>query len=158
MSGQPSAPADLEEFIRRCEDGLRHQVRGDSEPLLELWSHAEDIAILGAIGSYASGWAEVQAHLRAAAKTLDWTRVAVQPITRFVTDGLALSVTLERMTREANGAPETRTLRVTHGYRRERGAWRLVLRHANGVSDEDAEREEAILRDAGLSRAGIRSR
>jgi hypothetical protein len=35
----------LEDFIRECEDGLRHQVRGSSEPFLAVWSHGADVAV-----------------------------------------------------------------------------------------------------------------
>ena len=52
MQGSPSLDPELEEFIKRCLDGLRHQVAGNSAPFLEVWSHADDVAILGAVGSY----------------------------------------------------------------------------------------------------------
>ena len=45
---------DLEQFIDRCFDGLSRQVQGSSQPFLEVWSRADDVAILGALGSHAS--------------------------------------------------------------------------------------------------------
>jgi NAD(P)-dependent dehydrogenase (short-subunit alcohol dehydrogenase family) len=39
---------NLERFLQRCVAGLSHQVSGDSEPFLEVWSHTDDVAILGA--------------------------------------------------------------------------------------------------------------
>jgi ketosteroid isomerase-like protein len=134
----------LEDFIRECEDGLRHQVQGNSEPFLAVWSQAADVAILGAIGSYAHGWHDVRAHLLGAARSLDWTEVAVERVLTQAADGLALSVALERMTRHAP-EPTARTLRVTHGYRHEDGRWRLMLRHANLVTDDDEAKERALL-------------
>jgi ketosteroid isomerase-like protein len=149
VTNPPSGPnadaKELEEFIRRCQDGLRHQLQGDSEPFLEVWSHADDVAILGAIGSHARGWEDVKTHLLAASKLLNWTSVTVERVFTIVADELAVSVVIERMTRELNRATEERTLRVTHAYRRENGRWRLILRHANQVTPEDGDRERAIL-------------
>ena len=144
--GVPQAPAaEIEDFIRQCDDGLRHQVSGDSDPFLALWSHAEDVAILGAIGSRARGWEDVRSHILYAGRRLDWTSVSVERIAVIVDRDLALSVSLERMTREVNRTTEARTLRVTHAYRREHGRWRLILRHANQVTPEDEDREREIL-------------
>ena len=149
MTVQPPAAhentTELEDFIRRCQDGLRHQVRGDSEPFLALWSHTEDVAILGAIGSHARGWNDVKTHILAAAKALDWTSVSIEPILTVATDNLAVTVALERMTRTVNGQSDARTLRVTHAYRREQGGWKLIVRHANQVTPDDENRERAIL-------------
>jgi ketosteroid isomerase-like protein len=107
MTNQPSEPnADamgLEAFIRQCQDGLRHQVQGDSKPFLEVWSRTDDVTILGA---------------------------------RADDPGV-------------NGETDARTLRVTHPYRRERGEWRLIVRHANQVTADDEDRERAIFGHAG---------
>jgi len=139
------AERELEEFIARCEDGLRHQVSGDSGPFLEVWSRAEDIAILGAIGSHAHGWQDVRTHILAAATTLNWTHVSIQRLLTIVDDAVAITVTLENMSREGEQRTEARTLRVTHAYRREGDEWRLVLRHANTVTADDEARERSIL-------------
>src|ERR1700722_11884686 len=144
-SRSQSRATELEEFIRQCHDGLAHQLQGNSGPFLELWSHADDVAILGAIGSYARGWEDVKAHIRGAAKTLNWTRLAVEPIVTNAADELGLSVTLERMTRCIDGEQDARTLRVTQAYRHEGGEWRLILRHANTVTADDESRERALL-------------
>jgi hypothetical protein len=87
----------------------------------------------------------VKTHLLGAAKTLNWTSLAVERIVTTVVDGLGVSVVLERMTREIDGETEARTLPVTQVYRRELGEWRLILRHANGVTAEDESRERSLL-------------
>jgi ketosteroid isomerase-like protein len=141
--------SELEEFMLRCQEGLRHQVGGESEPLLELWSHAGDVAILGAIGSYARGWESVRTHLLGAAKSLNWTQLTLENVLSTAGEELAVSVNLERMTREVDGRTEGRTLRATQVYRREAGEWRLILRHANTVSADDEARERALLGGGG---------
>ena len=147
QSSDQHAPSELEAFISRCQDGLRQQVQGNSEPFLDVWSHADDVAILGAIGSYARGWHDVRTHILAAAQALDWTSVVIERIVTVTSDDLAVSVALERMTRQLDANSDARTLRVTHAYRLEQGQWRLILRHANQVSPEDQDRERTILGD-----------
>ena|SRR5579871_2415346 len=137
--------ADLERFMTRCEAALSHQVAGDSSTLLGLWSSADDVAILGAIGTYATGWENVRKHLLGAARSLDWTGFTVENIVTTVEQGLAVSVNLEHMTRQTNAGTETRTLRATQVYRLESGAWRLILRHANAVTADDQKREAQLL-------------
>jgi hypothetical protein len=136
---------ELEEFVKECLDGLGHQVRGDSGPFLKMWSHHDDVAILGAIGSHAQSWEHVKTHLVSAAKSLGWTDLTVERLLTTVSDGLAVTVMLERMTREIDGTARSRTLRTTQAYRREAGEWRLILRHANQVTLEDESRERALL-------------
>jgi len=144
-SGSGADDAELEAFIQQCEEGLRHQLQGDSTPFLELWSRAEDVAILGAIGSYARGWEDVKTHILGAAKTLNWTSLTVEPVVTSLADGLGLSVALERMTRNIDGDKDARTLRVTQAYRLEGQQWRLILRHANAITAEDESRERSLL-------------
>lgn len=142
-------PIEIEDFIRRCQEGLSHQVRGDSEPFLECWSHADDVAILGAIGSHARGWEDVRTHLLGASRSLNWTSLQVQDISTHFGDWLAVWVGLEHMSREVDGETQSRTLRTTQAYRLEDGKWRLVLRHANTVTADDEERERSLLRGDG---------
>ena len=113
IRGTSFLDAELEEFVRRCLDGLSHQVQGNSAPLLEVWSHANDVAILGAIGSYAQGWDNVRTHLLGAAKTLDWTDLTVERLLSTASGDLAVSLVLEQMARNVDGEPSMRTLRTT---------------------------------------------
>jgi ketosteroid isomerase-like protein len=148
MTNPPSGPnrhaMELEEFVKQCLEGLSHQVQGNPGPFLAVWSQADDVAILGAVGSYAQGWDNVRAHLLGTSKSLDWIDLTVERLLTTASDDLAVTVVLEHMTRNANGTPDSRTLRTTQAYRREDGDWRLVLRHANAVTSEDEAREHAF--------------
>jgi ketosteroid isomerase-like protein len=140
----PSLDAEFEDFVHRCLDGLSHQVQGNSAPFLEVWSHADDVAILGAVGSYAQGWDNVRMHLLGASRSLDWTGLSVDRLLTTASGELAVTVIREHMTREVEGEPASRTLRTTQAYRRENGEWRLILRHANPISPDDEARERAL--------------
>jgi hypothetical protein len=92
--------------------------------LLAVWSHGDDVSTMNARGGVERGWVAVRDR---------WTWWAGQGIPMeaeriehlaFVAGAeLAYSVVLEHHA--------TRTLRVTHGYRREGAAWKLVHRHAD---------------------------
>ena len=120
-------------------------MRGHSEPFLECWSHADDVAILGAAGSHARGWAQVRTHLLGASRSLDWTSLQVEDISTHLGEWLVVWVGLEHMTREVDDQTSSRTLRTTQAYRLEDGRWRLILRHANTVTAADEERERSLL-------------
>jgi ketosteroid isomerase-like protein len=144
IHGATSLDSQLEEFLKRCFDGLSHQVQGDSAPFLQVWSRAEDVAILGAVGSYAQGWDNVRAHLLGASKSLDWTGLSVERLLTTASGDLAVTVVLEHMTREVEGESASRTLRTTQAYRRENREWTLILRHANLLSPDDEAREREL--------------
>jgi ketosteroid isomerase-like protein len=143
----------FERFLERCIEGLRHQVSGDSGPFLEVWSHGDDVAILGAVGSHTEGWDNVRRHLLGASQALDWTRLSVERVLTVVSGDLAVTVMLEHMARDANDDPSTRTLRSTQAYRRDGGEWRLIHRHANLVTSEDEQRELGLMESGGASGA-----
>ncbi len=147
MQGPASLDTEFEEFVTRCMEGLSHQVRGDSPPFQAMWSHADDVAILGAIGSYSQGWEDVSTHLFAASRSLDWSDLSVERLLTIARGDLAVTVVLEHMTREVDAEPDARTLRTTQAYRRENGEWRLIVRHANLVTPDDEARERTLLAD-----------
>jgi hypothetical protein len=83
---------EFERFLEDCIEGLRHQVSGDSRPFLEVWSHGDDVAILGAVGSHTEGGGNVRRHLLGASQALDWTRFSVERVLTFVSgDSRSLS-------------------------------------------------------------------
>lgn len=65
-----------------------------------MWSHADDLAILAAIGSHAQGWSDVRTHLLGAARSLNWTNLSVERLLTTASESLAVTVVLEHMTRE----------------------------------------------------------
>jgi ketosteroid isomerase-like protein len=135
---------EFEQFLERCIAGLGHQVSGDSAPFLEVWSHTDGVAILGAVGSHAEGWNDVRSHLLGASQRLDWRSLSVERLLTVLADDIALTVMLEHMARDRQ-EPRTRTLRATQAYRREHGEWRLIHRHANLVTAEDEQHEVELL-------------
>jgi hypothetical protein len=50
-SSESTRDAGLEEFIGRCHEAINQQSQGHPEPFLELWSRADDVSIMAAIGA-----------------------------------------------------------------------------------------------------------
>lgn len=129
--------AEWAEFVTACQQALDDLVEGRPDPFKTLWSRADDVVIMGAFGRYERGWKQVSARLDWAAKGIDATDRTVENVVTVVHDDLAYTVDLEHMTRHVGDRRHARTLRCTQAYRRERGQWRVVLRHSDELPQKD---------------------
>lgn len=129
--------ATFEQFVTLCQEALGHLVEGRPDPFKALWSHADDVVIMGAFGGHERGWEKVSARLDWAAKGIGATDRTVENIVTTVGEDLAFTVDLEHMTRRVGDRKQPRTLRCTQAYRRENGQWKVVLRHADELPETD---------------------
>jgi ketosteroid isomerase-like protein len=133
----PSSVADLREFIGRCHDALSEQSQGRPERLLGLWSHADDVSIMAAIGGYHVGFDAVSDLLSAASQTQSFDSWSAENLVTYAAGDLGFSVELEHYGR-TEGDDEGMTLRATQIYRREDGRWRIVHRHGDILAPIEA--------------------
>ncbi len=136
------------EFVTECQAALGELVEGRPDPFKALWSHADDVVIMGAFGGYERGWEEVGARLDWASKGIAATDRSVENVVTVVNDDLAYTVDLEHMTRHIGDHPQPRTLRCTQAYRREAGEWKVVLRHADELPHKDDQQGRRSTREA----------
>jgi ketosteroid isomerase-like protein len=129
--------SDWNRFVYRCQQALGELVEGRPEPFKALWSHTEDVVIMGAFGGYERGWQQVSARLDWAATGIKATGRVAENVVTVVEDDVAYTVDLEHMTRHAGDHLQPRTLRCTQVYRREDGEWKVVLRHADELPRKD---------------------
>ena len=115
-------------FVSRCQQALGELAEGRPEPFKAIWSHSDDVVIIGAFGGYERGWQEASARLDWAAKTVKATARVAENVVTVAGDDVGYIVDLEHMTRHAGDHPQPRTLRCTQVYRREGGEWKVVLR------------------------------
>lgn len=128
---------DWDGFISRCQKALGELVEGRPEPFKALWSHADDVVIMGAFGGSERGWEQVSARLDWAAAGINASDRVAENVATFVGDDLAYTVDLEHMTRHGGDDSRPRTLRCTQVYRRENGEWKVILRHADELPRKD---------------------
>ena len=126
-----------DDFVSRCQEALGDLVEGRSEPFKAMWSHSDDVVIMGAFGGYERGWELVSARLDWAAQGIRATDRVAENVVTVVEGNLAYTVDLEHMTRHAGDHPQPRTMRCTQAYRRENGEWEVVLRHADELPRKD---------------------
>ena len=137
MPGCPGArhhdrvDTEWERFAAACQQALSHLVEGQPEPFQALWSHADDVVLMGPFGGCERGWHQVSARLDRTAEVMRATDRTAENVVTVVGDGLAYTVDLEHMTRHVGDRPHPRTFRCTQVYRRENGEWKVVLRHAD---------------------------
>lgn len=99
----PTSLAEVREFIGRCHDELTQQSQGHPAPLLELWSRADDVSIMAAIGGYHVGFSAVSELLSAASQTQSFESWSAETLVTYVEGDLAFSVELEHYGRVVNG-------------------------------------------------------
>jgi ketosteroid isomerase-like protein len=123
------------DFLASFEEGTRRFMNGDTTLWKENVSHRSDAMIMGAWGAYEKGWPEVSARYDwAGARFRDsGASLEVEYLTSFVSGELAYTTEIERAHVQLVGQdrPAPMALRVTHVFRKEDGAWKLVLRHAD---------------------------
>ena len=123
------------QFRKQVQEALGELVEGRSDPFKALWSHSDEVSIMGAFGGYERGWSQVGPRLDWAGGRIGATNRSVENILTVVGDEFACTVDLERMERTVDGQTTLRVLRCTQVYRREDDDWKVIHRHADEVAE-----------------------
>jgi ketosteroid isomerase-like protein len=115
-------------------------VNGDATGIKELYSHREDVTVLGGFGGFERGWAEVGPRLEWAASEFAGGTYDQEDISATVGNDIAFLVSLERWSYKSarKGTNTLLQLRVTQTFRREGGEWRLMHRHADPLLEKSS--------------------
>ena len=129
---------DLRETLDRLVAALNRLVTGDPEPFKALLSHGQDVTVFGGFGAYERGWEQVAQNTEFAASRFHGGQVGVEPLAMGTSGDLAYTVWIERgeVRVEGRDEPGPLVLRVTHIFRRETGAWKLIHRHGDPVVEK----------------------
>lgn len=128
---------DFDEFANQYHQALDAFFRGDPAPAKQVYSHSADATLANPFGPVASGWAEVEPTMDAAASNYrDGRASGFETITTYVTAELAYLVEIERFEAKVGGRDDISTgaLRVTTVLRLEHGIWKVVHRHADPIT------------------------
>jgi ketosteroid isomerase-like protein len=110
-------------------------MNGDATGLQALYSHRDDVTVMGGFGGFERGWAEVGPRLAWAGSHFRGGEYSQQNISITVGRDVACLVCLERWapnSRDGQAVP-IMELRVTQTFRMEGERWRLVHRHADDL-------------------------
>jgi ketosteroid isomerase-like protein len=124
--------AFLDDVMPRQLEAERAIHEGNAALRQEMWSQRDPLTLLGAELVCVTGVQEVH---EAFEKVASWfsgcSSYDIELIAAGASGDLAYTVVLEHTTATFRGLESEYTLRVTHGYRRENGQWRIVHRHAD---------------------------
>jgi ketosteroid isomerase-like protein len=111
-----------------AEDALHD---GDAAPRFETWSDDEPVTLFGAWLTARNSGETHLAFRRLASTFAHLQESDVELVAHGVSGDLAYTVAREHTATTVRGEPRRYVLRVTQVYRRERGTWKVVHRHAD---------------------------
>jgi ketosteroid isomerase-like protein len=125
--------AELEQLGQQLDRAGTLMLDGDWSLWRDMLSRRDDVTLLGAYGTYVTGWSDVQARFErtAAGYAAGGGQSTHETIASWMGSDLACMVSVERHDTRLEGEPATFRYRVTQIFRREEGGWKLVLRHAD---------------------------
>jgi ketosteroid isomerase-like protein len=139
---------DVDQLAEQYRLGLEEFMKGNPDPVKELFSHRDDVTLANPLGPPARGWDQVAATIeRASSFMRDGENLHCETVTKYVTPELAYTVWIERVQAKVGGREDlTQTaLRVTMIFRPEEGVWKVVHRHADPITT--AQPAESVIQE-----------
>jgi ketosteroid isomerase-like protein len=133
------AASDFDGVIVESHEALSAFVKGNPEPLKDMYSHRDDVSLANPFGPPVRGWKEAAATMeRAASNYRDGGATGFDIVAKYVATDLAYIVEVERYKARVGGSAEIVpiALRVTSIFRREDGVWKIVHRHADPIASQ----------------------
>ena len=129
---------NVDELIERYFRAQGEFLRGNPEPVKDLFSHKEDVTLANPYGPPVRGWEKVaEAVEHAASLRSDGTFVEWQMVAKYVSAELAYVVQIERAEAKIGAREEITPIavRATMIFRPEEdGEWKIVHRHADPIT------------------------
>ena len=131
-----AAADDLDQVIERYHQAAEEFSKGNPDPVKDLYSGWDDVAIANPFFPLTSGREQVVARLERSVQNFRDGEVGFQNVLKWVSDELACIVELEEWKAKVGGREDVTpfTLRVTTLFRAEGGGWKVVHRHADPIT------------------------
>jgi ketosteroid isomerase-like protein len=139
---------EVDELIEQYFRAQGEFLRGNPEPVKDLFSHREDVTLANPYGPPVRGFDEVaKAVEHAASLRSDGEFVEWQIVAKYVTAELAYVVQIERAEAKIGAREEITPLAVrsTMIFRPEGGEWKIVHRHADPITT--AQPAESVIQE-----------
>ncbi len=124
----------LESATRAFYAALNDVLDGNVAPMLELWSHADDVTYMSPFGELLVGWEPIRASWQAQADQRLGGHVEPDNLHHFASETLGFVVGLERGSVEIAGVATAVDIRATSMYRVEEGRWAMIGHHTDPLS------------------------
>jgi ketosteroid isomerase-like protein len=128
---------DVDKLIEQYYRVQREFLKGNPQPVKNLFSHREDVTLANPYGPPVRGWQKVaKAIEHAASLRSDGTFLGWQIVAKYVSAELAYVVQVERAEAKIGAREEITPLAVrsTMIFRPEDGEWKVVHRHADPIT------------------------
>jgi ketosteroid isomerase-like protein len=136
-----AAVDDVDQLIEQFHLASGEFLKGNPEPAKNLFSQRADVTLNNPLSPPAHGWEHVaKTAEHAASQVRDGEFVSAEIIEKNVTPELAYVVEIERAKAKVGGSEDITpfALRVTMIFRPEEGTWKIVHRHADPITTEQA--------------------
>jgi ketosteroid isomerase-like protein len=143
-----AAQDDVDQLIEQYDLAVNDFLKGNPEPVLELWSRRDDVTLANPYGGVARGWEQVvEASEQAASTSRDGELVSVEIVAKHVTPELAYVVVIDQAEAKIGGREDITpfALRTTMIFRPEEGEWKVVHRHADPITT--AQPAESVIQE-----------
>jgi ketosteroid isomerase-like protein len=127
---------DFNAAVKNYNKALDVFVKGNPEPLKELYSHRDDVSLANPFGPPVTGWQQAAQRMELGAQHYrDGFAKGFDQIAKNVTSELGYIVEIERYEAKVGGSLEMTpvSVRVTTIFRIEDGIWKVVHRHADPI-------------------------
>lgn len=121
----------LEQASQSFYEALNTMLAGDAGPMLEVWSHADDVSYMSPFGELLVGWETVRASWEGQAGARLGGRVDGEELRHFTSPELGFVVGFERGSVEVDGVATPVDIRATSLYRREGERWAMIGHHTD---------------------------
>jgi ketosteroid isomerase-like protein len=129
---EESEVAEVRDATMRYYVALNSVLRGDLDPMDNVWSHRSDVTNLSTAGDRATSWNEVRSYYQNMGRQNLGGMVAPKDISVVALGPLGYSVCAEvGQTRTPEGPMATYNQRATNIFRLENGKWKLIHHHVD---------------------------
>ncbi len=134
--GKMAKGSEAEKELRAANDqfyaALNAMFVGELAPMNAIWSHRNDVTIMGPFGGRLTGWAAVEAEFKKEAGMKLGGHVACKDVFVQVGGDMGYSVCVEEgQNMSADDKPVVVFFRATNVFRLENGQWKLVHHHTD---------------------------
>lgn len=121
----------LEDATRSFYLALNAVLGGDVSPMLEMWSHADDVTYMSPFGELLVGWEPIRDSWQSQADAHLGGQVQPEELKHVSSPTLGFVVGFERGSVEIDGKRTSVDIRATSLYRVEDGRWLMVGHHTD---------------------------
>jgi ketosteroid isomerase-like protein len=123
---------DVEQATAKFYASLNAMFTGDAAPMLETWSHADDVSFMGPGGGITTGWSDVRRAWESQAALKLGGKIEAQQMRVTVGKDLAFTQCVEKgSNRDAEGRTVQVSIRATNVPRKENGEWKMIGHHTD---------------------------